>query len=74
MTTNSTLLSNMISIPCSRIIFGELINTAISFDRLQLYYYHHRRNSYYYGLFIEGVASLLNQKGIYATFLSDMFF
>ena len=73
-TSRNTLLSTMLSIPCSRILFGELINTVISFDRMQLYYYHHRKYSYYYQMFIKGVADLLNQKGVYATYLSDMFF
>jgi hypothetical protein len=46
----------------------------ISFDRMQLYYYHHRRYSYYYDLFLKGIADLLNQKGTYASFLSDTLF
>jgi hypothetical protein len=41
---------------------------------MQLYYYHHRRNSYYYNIFIKGIFDLLNQKGIYATYISDTFF
>ena len=74
MTTNNVILSNIVAIPCSRIIFGELINTIISVDRLQLYYYHHRRYSYYYNIFLRGIFDLLNQKGTYATYVSDAFF
>jgi hypothetical protein len=72
--TDNVILSNAVAIPYSRIFFGELMNTMISVDRLQLYYYHHRRYSYYYDSFLKGITNLLNQKGTYATLLSDSVF
>ncbi len=67
----NSILFNIGAIPCARIIFAELVNFMISFDRMQLYYYHHRTYSYYYEIFIKGMASLFNQKGTYAVFFSD---
>jgi hypothetical protein len=64
----------LVSIPCSRTIFGELMNIMISLDRMQLYYLHHRRYSYYYDLFLKQIADLLNQKGTYATYISNAVF
>jgi hypothetical protein len=71
---NNAALPILIAIPGSRIIFGEFLNFMISFDRLQLYDYHHRSYSYYYSNFIKGIVNLLNQKGAYSTYLSDVFF
>ncbi len=71
---NNSVVSSLVAIPCSRIIFGELVNTMISFDRMQLYYYHHRPYGYYYDIFLKGITDLLNQKGKYATYISNAFF
>lgn len=53
----------MVEIPGARVLFGYIINSFVSFDRLQFYYYHNRIISDYTKIFLKAVTNLMDLKG-----------
>lgn len=61
----NSFITNLISVPAYRTLFGEVANFFVGLDRLQLYFYHKRNYSYCWELFLYNVNELMALKGTF---------
>jgi hypothetical protein len=62
------LMTSIVSVPAYRVIFGELVNFFVCFDRWQFYIFHRRNHSYNSQIFLNNVYDLMNMKGTFLKF------
>lgn len=66
---NETVLNSfsaaLVSLPAYRVIFGELANLFVNFDRWQFYIFHLRNHSYNSYMFLLNIYNLMNMKGTF---------